>query len=119
MPRTLLLNEVGLSLVGMSESGITGINYTAQPQRVDVERNSTANSQIALQVENDENSSSAIRPGQYTIMVRATALENKDNNSVVSLLYPVQIRLDVPQPPYALQQQSQQNFPRSVSNNYQ
>src|SRR5439155_20714573 len=83
--RSLLLNDVGLSLVGMGESGIAGINYTAQPQRIDMEKNSTVNSQIAFQVEN-ENTTSKIKPGQYTIMVRATALENKDNNSPVSLL---------------------------------
>ncbi len=116
--RSLLLNEVGLSLVGMGESGIAGINYTAQPQRIDMEKNSTANSQIALQVENDENNSRMIRPGQYTIMVRATALENKDNNSLVSLLYPVQIMLDIPAPP-TNQQQPQQTHPNSISNNSQ
>jgi len=116
--RSLLLNEVGLSFVGMGESGIVGINYTAQPQRIDMEKNSTANSQIALQVENDENNSRMISPGQYTIMVRATALENKDNNSLVSLLYPVQIMLDVPAPP-TNQQQPQQTHPNSISNNSQ
>ena len=53
-------------------------------------------------------------------MVRATALENKDNNSPVSLLYPVQIKLDLPPPPeQVLQQQSQQTYPNSISNNYQ
>ena len=116
--RSLLLNEVGLSLVGMGESGIAGINYTAQPQRIDMEKSSTVNSQIALQVENDENNTSTIKPGQYTVMVRATALENKDNNSPVSLLYPVQIMLDVPAPP-TQQQQPQQTYPNSISNNYQ
>src|SRR6266487_4755772 len=116
-PRSLLPNEVGLSLVGMSESGIAGINYTAQPQRIDMEKNSTVNSQIALQVEN-ENNTSTIKPGQYTIMVRATALENKDNNSPVSLLYPVQIILEVPAPP-THQQQLQQTYPNSISNNNQ
>jgi len=63
--RSLLLNEVGLSLVGMSESGIAGINYTVQPQRIDMEKNSTVNSQIALQVENNENNNPAIRPIYY------------------------------------------------------
>lgn len=118
--RSLLRNEVGLSLVGMSESGIAGINYTAQPQRIDMEKNSTVNSQIALQVENNENNNTAIRPGQYTIMVRATSLENKDNNSLVSLLYPVQIMLDVPAPAQVLQtQQPQQTYPNSMRSNYQ
>lgn len=116
--RSLLLNEIGISFVGMSESGIVGINYTAQPQRIDMEKNSTANSQIALQVENDENNNRIIRPGQYTIMVRATALENKDNNSVVSLLYPVQIRLDVPTPP-TNQMRPQQTYHNGISNNSQ
>jgi len=51
-------------------------------------------------------------------MVRATALETKDNNSLVSLIYPVQIMLDVPAPP-THQQQSQQTYPNSISNNYQ
>jgi streptogramin lyase len=116
--RSLLLNEIGISFVGMSESGIVGINYTAQPQRFDMEKNSTANSQIALQVGNDDNNTPPIRPGQYTIMVRATALENKNNNSVVSLLYPVQIMLDVPAPP-TNQMRPQQTYPNGISNNYQ
>ena len=116
--RSLLLNEIGISFVGMSESGIVGINYTAQPQRFDMEKNSTANSQIALQVGNDDNNTPPIRPGQYTIMVRATALENKDNNSLVSLLYPVQVMLDVPAPP-THQQQPQQTYPNNINSNYQ
>jgi len=53
-------------------------------------------------------------------MVRATSLENKDNNSLVSLLYPVQIMLDVPASAQVLQtQQPQQTYPNSISNNYQ
>jgi streptogramin lyase len=114
--RSLLLNEVGLSLVGMTDSGITGINYTAQPQRIHMGKNSTTTSQIALQVENNENSgrSSIAMPGQYTVMVRATAFENKNNNSLVSLLYPVQIRLDMPPPSPSTQLYSQQTYPKSL-----
>jgi hypothetical protein len=114
--RSLLLNEVGLSLVGMIDSGITGINYTAQPQRIDMGKNSTTTSQIALQIENNENSgrSSTAMPGQYTVMVRATAFENKNNNSVVSLLYPVQIRLDIPPPSPSTQLYSQQTYHKSL-----
>jgi len=55
-------------------------------------------------------------------MVRATAFQNKDNNSVVSLLYPVQIMLDVPAPPTQQQQQQQQpqqTYPNCIINKYQ
>jgi len=119
--RSLLLNSINLSLVGMTDTGITGLNYTAQPQRIDMEKNSIATSQIALQVANDENNgrssiTAATTPGQYTVMVRATALENKDNNSVLSLLYPVQIRLDIPPSPSTSTQQTYSNVNK---NNYQ
>lgn len=114
--RSLLLNEVSLSLVGMTDSGITGINYTAQPQIIDMEKNSTATSQIALRVENNENSGSSSRamPGQYTVMVRATAFENKNNTLIISMLYPVQIRLDIPPPSASTQLFSQQTYPEAL-----
>lgn len=53
-------------------------------------------------------------PRQYTVMVRATAFENKNYNSVVSLLYPVQIRLDMPPPSPSTQLFSQQTYHKSL-----
>lgn len=118
-----LLDNIKLSVIGMSESGLAGINYTAQPQRINLDKNSTTNSQIAFQLTNYANSPPSIRPGQYTIMVRATALENKGNNSVVSLLYPVQVMLDVPavatSPTQQQQLQLQQAYSNGTGNNHQ
>jgi hypothetical protein len=85
---------------------------TAQPQRINMEENSTTTSQIPLQIEkgNHVRSSTAI-PGQNTVMVRTTGFENKNNNSAVSLLYPVHINLDIQRPSSPTQLFLQQSYP--------
>ena len=89
------LNQSGLSVIGMTESGLNGITYAAQPQWIDMEKNPVAESQISLKTENNA------RPGQYTIMVRASAPE--EDQLLVSKLYPVSITLNVPEPTTQLQ----------------
>jgi hypothetical protein len=77
-----------------------------------MEENSTTTSQIALQIEKENHvrSSTAI-PGQYTVKVRATGFENNNNNSAVSLLYPLQINLDIQPPSSSTQLLLQQSYP--------
>ena len=84
------LNQSGLAVIGMTESGLEGITYAAQPQWIDMEKNPVAELQINLKTENNA------RSGQYTIMVRASAPEK--DQLLVSKLYPVSITLNVPEP---------------------
>ena len=87
----LLLSEVEVSIVGMSESGLEGILYNANPPRLNLEQNQVAESKIELKVGDNA------KPGQYHIMVRASAIE-KGQQILVSQLYPLSLILDIPKP---------------------
>lgn len=84
------LDQVGLAVIGMSESGLKGITYSAQPQWINMQENQMADSQISLKAGDDA------RPGHYTLLVRATVSEK--DQLLISQLYPIQITLDVPEP---------------------
>ena len=87
------LSEVEIGLTGMTESGLRGVTYQAQPPRVNLHNASSADSNI--QITAQENA----KPGGYTAMIRASAPEN--DGLVVSRLYPVKLGLDVPEPTLA------------------
>ena len=84
------LKQVEVAVLGMTDSGLQGVTYVVQPQWVDMEKNSVAESQINLKVEDNA------KPGTYTIMMRASTSER--DQLIVSKLYPVLITLDVPEP---------------------
>lgn len=86
----LSLSEVEIGLTGMTESGLRGVTYEAQPPRVNLQQAGSAESEIQIRVE--ENA----RPGDYVAMARAFAPEN--DGLVISKLYPVELVLDVPEP---------------------
>jgi virginiamycin B lyase len=110
---SLSLNEVEVSLTGMSDSGIKGITYTAKPERVNMSSFSTIKSNIDLNVEGNNNNA-ATKPGQYTAMVRTTAAEREGGQLLVSLLYPVVIKLDIPVPASTTSSLQQQNQPNTT-----
>lgn len=83
--------EVDLSVIGMTDSGLKGVTYSVSTPRFDLENNTKVESQINLKA--DERA----LPGNYNIMVRASASE-KDSNLIISQLYPISIVLDVPTP---------------------
>ena len=87
----LSLSEVEVSVVGMSESGLDGIIYSTNPPRSNLEQNQVAESKVELKVGDNA------KPGQYHIMVRASAME-KGQQLLVSQLYPISLILDVPKP---------------------
>jgi virginiamycin B lyase len=99
------LSEVEIGLTGMTESGLRGVTYEAQPPRVNLHQAGAAESEI--QVRADESA----RPGNYIAMVRAFAPENDE--LVVSKLYPVELVLDVPEP-VTSQDSSQQTADTTV-----
>ena len=89
---SLPLSEVEVGLTGMTESGIMGITYQANPPRVDLQENTSAESTIHLQTQQ------SAKPGRYTAMVRVQAPEQ--DGLVISRLYPIKLVLDVPQPAF-------------------
>jgi virginiamycin B lyase len=84
------LSQVEIGLTGMTESGLQGVTYEAQPPRMNLQ--DVKSTQSKIQISAQENA----RPGNYTIMVRAFAPEN--DGLVISRLYPVELTLDVPEP---------------------
>ena len=84
------ISEVEIGLAGMTESGLRGVTYEAQPPRVDLQQTRTAESEIQIRAQDDA------RPGTYTAMVRAFAPEK--DSLVISKLYPIELVLDVPEP---------------------
>jgi virginiamycin B lyase len=87
---SLSLSEVEVGLTGMTESGITGITYQANPPRFNLQGSASAESSIQLQTQDNA------EPGTYTAMVRVQAPE--EDGLVISRLYPIKLILDVPQP---------------------
>jgi virginiamycin B lyase len=104
-PAFLSLSEVEIAVIGMSDSGLRGVTYTTNPQRIDMQQYPINKSQITLNVEQDQ-----ARSGQYTAMIKASASEKRDQLLFVSLLYPVSLSLDVPTVPHLSQQQQQNSF---------
>jgi streptogramin lyase len=84
------LSQVEIGLTGMTESGLQGVTYEAQPPRMDLQDAKSTQSEIQIRTQQNA------RPGNYTIMVRAFAPEQ--NGLVISRLYPVELVLDVPEP---------------------
>ena len=84
------ISEVEIGFTGMTESGLRGVTYEAQPPRVNLQEVKSAES--VIQIRADEKA----KPGSYVAMVRAFAPEK--DGLVVSKLYPVKLVLDVPEP---------------------
>jgi virginiamycin B lyase len=84
------LSEVEISITGMTESGLRGVTYEAEPPRVNLQETESAESEIIIKAQDNA------RPGNYFAMVRAFAPEA--DGLVVSKLYPVELVLDVPEP---------------------
>ncbi|AFU57630.1 putative virginiamycin B lyase [Candidatus Nitrososphaera gargensis Ga9.2] len=100
--------QVEIGLTGMTESGLKGVTYEAQPPRVNLQQTGSAESQI--QISTLEN---AI-PGDYVAMVRAFAPEQ--DGLVVSKLYPVELVLDVPEPIASQDSNQPQNADTTLQN---
>jgi DNA-binding beta-propeller fold protein YncE len=107
-PNSVSLSEVELAIVGMSDSGLREITYDAQPQRVNLENNSAVRSKINLNAEEEDDDNNRTRPGNYTIMVKASVPEKNSTLSFVSLLYPLAVTLDIPAAAVAANNTSQQ-----------
>ncbi|MDP9489280.1 MAG: hypothetical protein M3P28_03645 [Thermoproteota archaeon] len=85
---SLSLNEIELSLIGMTESGLRGLTYLVNPQRINLTEATSINGIFNLTLGNDA------LAGKYTITPRITVFE-KDNLRI-SLSLPQTIKLDTP-----------------------
>ena len=95
MSSPVSLTEIEMAVVGMTDLGLKGVTYDAEPQRVDMEKNSTAESKINLNLVQQPNRNNApIELDQYTLMVKASVPEK--DQLFVSLLTPVMVKLDLP-----------------------
>jgi hypothetical protein len=92
----------------MTDSGLQGVGYTSNPQSVNLMDVPERDVVIDLRVETEK----AIA-GNYTIMIRASFLEN--DSLVLSLLYPQLVKLDVPTKPSEMNKI--QNFQQFSSKN--
>jgi virginiamycin B lyase len=81
------LSEVEIAVIGMTDSGLQGLTYTSQPQRVNLSQNHQADAKINLEAKE------GAMPGKYTLMVRSISPEK--DGLFVSRLYPVSTILDV------------------------
>ena len=99
----LSLNQIELSVVGMTDAGLQGLTYVAKPQRFNLNGTSMMNATINLNLDEKE----AIA-GKYTVMERISTLER--DNLTVSLLYPQPVTVDVP-----IHKSQLQNFPTLVN----
>ena len=81
-------NGIELSLIGLTESGLQGLTYLANPQRINLTDATTINGTFDVTVGKD-----AIA-GKYTITPRITTFEK--DNLTVSLSRPQTVILDVP-----------------------
>ncbi len=98
----LTIDQIELSAVGMTDSGLQGLIYLAKPQRFNLSETSAINGTIDFRV-----NSEAVA-GKYTVMARVSTLEK--DNLTVSLLFAQPVILDVP-----IHRSQLQNFPTSVN----
>lgn len=85
---SLSLNAIELSLIGMTESGLQGITYLPNPQRINLTDVTNINGTLDITVGKDPTA------GKYTITPRITTFEK--DNLTVSLSRPQTVILDVP-----------------------
>jgi streptogramin lyase len=133
-PSSLLsFNEVELSVIGMTETGLLpGLTYSANPQRINMTYdsdnaililpNEAYNSKIKLVLE--EGNIEKIRHNEYSVMIKSSASEGIEQQQYqqqhqgvqhplfVSLLFPIPVLLDLPLSTISDQQQaSDENQP--------
>lgn len=80
------LNNISLSVAGMTDSGPKGITYSFNPQRINLTENNKENSFLKLEMGNDD----VIRSENNTLMIVANTFKN---NLTTSILQPLPISI--------------------------
>jgi virginiamycin B lyase len=78
----LELNNISLSIAGMTDSGPKGITYSFNPQRIDLNENTKENSLLKLDMVNDD----IIRLENNTLMIIANTFKNNLTTSILQSL---------------------------------
>jgi hypothetical protein len=123
-PSSLSLDEVELSVIGMTDTGLVpGLTYSADPQRINMSKGNDNNTLMQtgdtyssiIKLVLDENIVKKIRQNEYTVMIKPSAAQGVEWQQqqqrvqpplFVSLLYPIPIVLDLPVPTTSDQQQT-------------
>lgn len=85
------LEDINISLVGMTDSGLNGVSFTATPSIINLNQE---NVESTLDVSVDKNAKS----GTYQAMIQVSASEQTDKTMRISKLYPLTINIDLPKP---------------------
>ena len=89
---TTSLDNIDISLVGMTDSGLNGVSFTATSSIINLNQENQVES--ILDVSIDKN----IKPGTYQVMIKVSASEQIDKTMTISKLYPLTINIDLPKP---------------------
>ena len=84
------LDNIDISLVGMTDSGLNGASFTATPSIIDLNQENQTESTLDVSV--DKNT----KPGTYQVMIKVSASEQIDNTMTISKLYPLTMNIDLP-----------------------
>lgn len=90
------LDNLQISLVGMTDSGLDGVSFTTTPSTLNLNQENNAESTLDISV--DKNTKS----GTYQVMIQVSASEQIDKTMRVSKLYPLTINIDLPKPTTSL-----------------
>ena len=85
------LDNIDISLVGMTDSGLNGASFTATPSIIDLNQENQTESTLDVSV--DKNAKS----GTYQVMIKVSASEQTDNTMTISKLYPLTMNIDLPE----------------------
>ena len=83
----LELNNISLSVAGMTDSGLKWITYSFNPQYINLNENNKANSLLKLDMVNDDD---VVRSENNTLMIIANTFKN---NLTTSILQPLPISI--------------------------
>ena len=130
------LNEVELSVIGMTETGLVpGLTYSANPQRINMSDNGGDTNQIQtnkayysrIKLMLEKQSVEKIRHNEYSAMIKSSASEGIEQNRehqqevqhplFVSLLFPIPVLLDLPQSATIPDQQQMVSDKNLIPNN--
>ncbi|MEX0640455.1 MAG: hypothetical protein WD018_00785 [Nitrosopumilaceae archaeon] len=82
-------DAIEISLAGMTYSGIEGITYNIDPEIINL-------SDKAIQSKISIAAQDKIKSGVYNIMLQVSASEKSDKNLKVSVLYPLEVSVEIP-----------------------
>ena len=108
----LSLNNIELSVAGMTDTGPKGITYSFNPQRINLSESDRVNSLLTLDMVKDDK----IRSENNTLMIIANMRDK--NNLSTSVLQPLPISIIKPEESYANSSPSPSTLEEQTAANY-